>query len=42
VGLVPAVLIGGAGTLAVVGIWSRLFPELRDVPHLEVADRPSP
>ena len=28
-GVVPAVLIGGVGTLAVVLIWMRLFPELR-------------
>jgi MFS family permease len=28
-GVVPAVLIGGIGTLAVVLVWMRLFPELR-------------
>jgi MFS family permease len=28
-GVVPAVLVGGFGTLAVVLIWMRLFPELR-------------
>lgn len=28
-GTVPAALIGGIGTLVVVAIWSRLFPELR-------------
>lgn len=27
-GTVPAVVIGGIGTLAVVGIWMRLFPQL--------------
>lgn len=27
-GTVPAVLIGGAGTLLVVGVWMRLFPSL--------------
>jgi hypothetical protein len=27
-GTVPAVLIGGLGTLAVVALWIRLFPEL--------------
>jgi len=28
-GAVPAVIIGGIGTLAVIGTWSWLFPELR-------------
>jgi MFS family permease len=28
-GTVPAVIVGGCATLAVAGIWSRLFPELR-------------
>jgi MFS family permease len=28
-GTVPAALLGGLGTLAVVGLWSVLFPELR-------------
>lgn len=28
-GTVPAVVLGGAGTLLVVALWSRLFPELR-------------
>ena len=28
-GTVPAALIGGLGTLAVVGLWAMLFPELR-------------
>jgi MFS family permease len=28
-GVVPAVVIGGAGTIAVVAIWSRAFPDLR-------------
>ena len=27
-GVVPAVVMGGVGTLLVVGIWLRLFPEL--------------
>lgn len=30
VGAVPAVLLGGLGTLAVVALWSRWFPALRD------------
>jgi hypothetical protein len=28
-GAAPAVVIGGVGTLVVVALWSRLFPELR-------------
>ena len=28
-GTVPAALVGGLGTLAVVALWARLFPELR-------------
>ncbi len=35
VGAVPAVLIGGIGTLAIVAIWIRLFPELARVERLE-------
>lgn len=34
-GLVPAVLIGGIGTIAVVLIWMRLFPGLRDADKIE-------
>jgi len=30
-GTVPAVLLGGLGTLAVVGLWMKLFPPLRRV-----------
>jgi MFS family permease len=30
-GLVPAVIVGGAATLAVAGLWRRLFPELRNL-----------
>jgi MFS family permease len=33
-GTVPAVLIGGVGTLGVVGIWMWLFPALRKVDRL--------
>lgn len=36
-GTVPAVVLGGAGTLAVVGLWSWLFPELRNVNELTPA-----
>ena len=33
-GTVPAVVIGGLGTLGVVGIWMWLFPDLRKVDKL--------
>ncbi|MEX0840526.1 MAG: MFS transporter [Parvibaculum sp.] len=34
-GTVPAVLIGGIGTLGVVGLWMWLFPDLRKVDKFE-------
>jgi hypothetical protein len=34
IGAVPAVLAGGVATLAVVGLWAWLFPELRRVKSL--------
>ncbi len=34
-GLAPAVVIGGLGTLAVVGAWMLLFPELRRIDRFE-------
>jgi MFS family permease len=33
-GAVPAALLGGLGTLAVVALWTWLFPELRQTDHL--------
>jgi MFS family permease len=33
-GTVPAVVLGGVGTIAVVALWSWLFPELRQVDKL--------
>lgn len=33
-GAVPAVVAGGVGTMAVVALWSWLFPSLRKVDHL--------
>jgi len=36
-GAVPAVILGGLGTLLIVGVWSRLFPELRRVDELQPA-----
>ncbi|MDH3293785.1 MAG: MFS transporter, partial [Acidimicrobiia bacterium] len=34
-GLAPAVVVGGVGTLAVVGIWMWRFPELRRIDRFE-------
>ncbi|HJY81262.1 MAG TPA: MFS transporter [Candidatus Binatia bacterium] len=34
-GAVPAVVLGGLGTLAVVGLWGWLFPQLRQVDALD-------
>ena len=34
-GAVPAVIIGGVGTIAVALLWMKLFPALRDVQRLE-------
>lgn len=39
VGAVPAVIIGGIGTIAVVGLWSWLFPDLRKRDHLIAEER---
>jgi MFS family permease len=38
-GAVPAVVIGGIGTLAVAVIWSMSFPKLRRIDSLEAPDR---
>jgi hypothetical protein len=35
-GTVPAVLVGGVGTLAIVALWIRLFPALAGVDRLAV------
>ncbi|MEP6657130.1 MAG: MFS transporter [Betaproteobacteria bacterium] len=37
-GTVPAVVIGGLGTLVVVGLWTRLFPRLARYDRLETSD----
>jgi MFS family permease len=34
IGLVPAVVLGGLGTVAVAGLWAWWFPELRKTRHL--------
>ena len=46
-GTVPAVILGGAGTLIVVALWAWMFPELRDADRLvpvkeEATDLTSP
>ena len=38
-GTVPAVVIGGIGTLLVIAGWTRLFPQLRNVDRLQDAAR---
>ncbi|MFL9879755.1 MFS transporter [Herbaspirillum rhizosphaerae] len=38
-GAIPAVLIGGIGTLVVVGLWIRFFPQLYHVDRLAPADK---
>jgi MFS family permease len=35
IGTVPAVVVGGAATLAVTALWTRLFPDLRKVQKLD-------
>jgi hypothetical protein len=44
-GTIPAVILGGFGTLAVVAIWMSLFPALRRVNRLTdvepTSDRPA-
>jgi len=37
-GTVPAVILGGAGTLIVVALWAWLFPELREADRLVPAE----
>lgn len=34
IGAVPAVVLGGAATMGVAGLWAWLFPDLRQVRHL--------
>ena len=38
-GLVPSVVIGGAATIAVTGLWMRLFPTLRTMDRFPGADQ---
>jgi len=45
-GTVPAVVLGGVGTLAVIALWARLFPELREadrlVSRIEIEEHETP
>jgi len=41
-GAVPAVVLGGVGTILIVALWSRLFPELRNLDRLSALKAPSP
>ena len=41
-GTIPAVIVGGLGTLAVVGVWMKLFPPLRTVDRLKEVKAPEP
>ncbi|WP_206454782.1 MFS transporter [Aurantimonas marina] len=38
IGAVPAVVLGGAATMGVAGLWAWLFPDLRQVRHLAGRD----
>jgi hypothetical protein len=40
VGAVPAVVIGGFGTLAVSVIWALGFPKLRKIDNLDAPSNP--
>jgi MFS family permease len=40
IGAVPAVVLGGIGTLAVAGLWMALFPALRRLNTIEAAPAP--
>lgn len=40
IGAVPAVLLGGAGCMAVAAIWARAFPDLRAIRRIEAAPEP--
>jgi hypothetical protein len=34
IGVVPAVVFGGAGAIVVAGVWWKIFPQLRDARYL--------
>jgi len=41
-GTVPAVILGGVGTLIVVALWAWMFPELRDADQLTPVQEQTP
>jgi hypothetical protein len=41
IGAVPAVLVGGIGTLAIVALWIRLFPQLFRVNEMQTMTPPA-
>ena len=41
-GTVPAVVLGGVGTLVVIGIWAWAFPELRNADQIDRLSRTCP
>jgi hypothetical protein len=38
-GVVPAVVLGGLGTIGIVSLWAKIFPQLRQVDSLEISPR---
>ena len=39
-GTVPAVVLGGVGTLVVIAVWAWIFPELRRIRSLDTLKTP--
>ncbi|BBK34030.1 putative MFS family arabinose efflux permease [Stella humosa] len=39
IGIVPAVVVGGAGTMLVAGLWAHWFPRLRAIRRVDQVDR---
>jgi hypothetical protein len=39
-GTVPAVVLGGVGTLVVIAVWAWIFPELRRIRSLDALKTP--
>ena len=39
IGVVPAIVVGGIGTVVVAGLWAWLFPQLRDARRLDAPRR---
>ena len=39
-GTVPAVILGGVGTMVIVALWARLFPSLRQAEALQATVNP--